>query len=45
VRVFEDTAAILNEAHDILEGKTKQSMPEPPSTRIQNLVKESESII
>jgi len=41
----EDTTAILNEAHDILEGKTKQSMPEPPSTRIQNLVKESESII
>jgi len=41
----EDTTAILNEAHDIIEGKTKSSMPEPPSTTIQNLTKESESII
>jgi len=41
----EDTTAILNEAHDILEGKTKHSIPEPPSTPIQNLTKESESII
>ena len=41
----EDTTAILNEAHNILEGKTKHNMPEPPSTPIQNLTKESESII
>ena len=41
----EDTTAILNEAHNIIEGKTKSSMPEPPSTTIQNLTKESESII
>ena len=41
----EDTTAILNEAHNILEGKTKHSIPEPPSTPIQNLTKESEFII
>ena len=41
----EDTTAILNEAHNIIEGKTKSSMPEPPSTTIQNLTKESEFII
>ena len=40
----EDTTAILNEAHNIIEGKTKSSMPEPP-TAIQNLTKESEFII
>ena len=40
-----DATAILNEAHNIIEGKTKSSMPEPPSTTIQNLTKESESII
>ena len=40
----EDATAILNEAHNIIEGKTKSSMPEPPSTP-QNLTKESESII
>ena len=39
----EDTTAILNEAHNIIEGKTKSSMPEPP-TAIQNLTKESEFI-
>ena len=38
-----DTTAILNEAHNIIEGKTKSSMPEPP-TAIQNLTKESEFI-
>ena len=41
----EDTTAILNEAHNIIEGKTKSSMPEPPSTTIQNPTKENESII
>ena len=44
----EDTTAILNEAHNILEGKTKHSMPEPPITPItpaKNLTKESEFII
>ena len=39
-----DATAILNEAHNIIEGKTKSSMPEPPSTP-QNLTKESEFII
>ena len=41
----EDTADILNEAHNILEGKTKTSMPEPPSTPTRNLTKESEFLI
>ena len=41
----EDATAILNEAHNIIEGKTKSSMPEPPSTTIQNLTKENEVII
>lgn len=41
----EDTTAILNEVHDVIEGKTKSSIPEPPSTPMQNIAKESESII
>ncbi len=41
----EDTTAILNEAHNILEGKTKSSIPEPPSIPTENLTKESEFII
>ena len=40
-----DATAILNEAHNIIEGKTKSSIPEPPSTPTQNLTKESEFII
>jgi len=40
-----DTEAILNEAHNVLEGRTKSSMPEPPSTPTQNLTKESEYTI
>ena len=40
-----DIDAILNEAHDILEGKTKSSMPEPPSTPTQSQQKENEFII
>ena len=38
-----DATAILNEAHNIIEGKTKSSMPEPP-TAPQNITKESEFI-
>ncbi len=41
----EDVTAILNEAHDILEGKTKYNMPEPPTTHVQVLSKEKEFII
>jgi division protein CdvB (Snf7/Vps24/ESCRT-III family) len=41
----EDTTAILNEVHDVIEGKTKSSIPEPPSTPMQNIAKESEFII
>jgi len=40
-----DTEAILNEAHNVLEGRTISSMPEPPSTPTQNLTKESEYTI
>ena len=40
-----DVTAILNEAHDILEGNTKYSMPEPPTTPIENHTKEKEFII
>jgi len=39
----QDITSILDEAHSILEGKTKSNMPEPPST--QNITKESEYII
>ena len=41
----QDVTAILNEAHDVLEGKTKSSMPEPPSTPTVSISKENEFII
>ncbi len=40
-----DVQTILDEAHNILEGKTKSSMPEPPSTPTQSQQKENEFII
>ncbi len=40
-----DTEAILQEAHNVLEGKTRNTMPEPPTTSIENLSKQSESMI
>ena len=40
-----DTDAILQEAHDVIENKTKTAMPEPPATSSQYLSKEKESII
>ena len=40
-----DTDAILQEAHDVLEGKTRTAMPEPPTTSLQHFSKEKESMI
>jgi len=40
-----DTDAILQEAHDVIEGKTRTSMPEPPTTSLQHFSKEKESMI
>ena len=40
-----DTDAILQEAHDVIEGKTRTSMPEPPTTSLQHSSKEKESMI
>ena len=40
-----DTDAILQEAHDVIEGKTRTAMPEPPTTSLQHFSKEEESMI
>ena len=40
-----DTEAILQEAHNVLEGKTRNTMPVPPTTSLENLSKQSESMI
>ena len=34
-----DTDAILQEAHNVIEGKTKTAMPEPPTTTSQQKIK------
>jgi hypothetical protein len=39
----QDISTILDEAHGILEGKTKSNIPEPPLS--QNYTKESEYAI
>jgi len=41
----EETEAILQEAHNVIEGKTRTAMPEPPTTSLQHFTKEKESII
>ena len=41
----EETDAILKEAHDVLEGRTLSSIPEPPNTPLQSFSKEKESMI
>ena len=41
----EETDAILKEAHDVLEGRTLSSIPEPPTTLSENFSKENESMI
>jgi len=40
-----ETNAILQEAHDVLEGRARTSIPEAPNTPLQNLSKEKESMI
>ena len=40
-----DTEAILQEAHDVLEGRTRTAIPEPPTAPIQHFSKEKESMI
>ena len=40
-----DTDAILQEAHDVIEGKTRTAMPEPPTTSLRHFSKEKESMI
>ena len=40
-----DADAILNEAHNVIERKTKTSMPEPPTTSSQYFSKEKESML
>ena len=40
-----DTDSILEEAHNVLEGKIKNSMPEPPTVSLENFSKEKEASI
>ena len=40
-----ETNAILQEAHDVLEGRVRTAMPEPPSTQLQHTSHEKESMI
>ena len=40
-----ETNAILQEAHDVLEGRTKTAIPEPPNTSLQHTLREKESMI
>ncbi len=40
-----ETNAILQEAHDVLEGRVKTAIPEPPSTSIQHASPKKESMI
>ena len=40
-----DTDAILQEAHNVLEGRTRSAMPEPPATSLQHFSQEKESMI
>jgi len=40
-----DTDAILQEAHNVIEGKTRTAIPEPPTAHPQHLSKEKEAMI
>ena len=40
-----DTETILQEAHNVLEGRTETAIPEPPKTSLQQFSKEKESMI
>ena len=41
----QDTEAILQEVHSVIEGKTRTAIPEPPITSIQSFSKEKEASI
>jgi division protein CdvB (Snf7/Vps24/ESCRT-III family) len=41
----EEAETILKEAQDVIEGRTLSSIPEPPTTTLENFSKESESMI
>ena len=40
-----NTDSILQEAHNVLEGRTKTAIPEPPNTSLQHTLREKESMI
>ena len=40
-----DTDAILQEAHNVLEGRTITTIPEPPTTPLKNFSNEKESMV
>ena len=40
-----ETNAILQEAHDVLEGRTRTAIPEPPNTSLQHTLRKKESMI
>ena len=40
-----ETNAILQEAHDVLEGRTRTAIPEPPNISMQHTSHEKESMI
>ena len=40
-----ETNAILQEAHNVLEGRVKTAIPEPPSTSLQHATPKKESMI
>jgi len=40
-----ETNAILQEAHDVLEGRTRTAIPEPPNSSLQHASHENESMI
>ena len=41
----QDTEAILQEVHSVIEGRTRTAIPEPPTTSIQSFSKQKESAI
>ena len=40
-----DTEVILQEVQNVLEGRTRTAIPEPPTTSLENFSKEKESTI
>ena len=41
----QDTEAILQEVHNVIEGRTRTAIPEPPTTSIESFSKQKESAI